>query len=80
MSLIFIKKFFSKKIFLSISSIIIFSFVFILILIAQVNYDDESWVYKEKGDKFFAYKDYAKAIEYYEKALQLNPKYAWKYL
>lgn len=46
-----------------------------IIVLAQVNFEDESWVYKEQGDKYFYQKNYSKAIEFYEKALQINPKY-----
>lgn len=35
----------------------------------------EYWEYKLLGDRYFYLKDYAKSIEYYEKALQLNPNY-----
>ncbi|MCX8058051.1 MAG: tetratricopeptide repeat protein [Spirochaetes bacterium] len=57
-------------------------FIFIslnIISLAQVDFNDESWVYKEQGDKYFYLKNYSKAIEYYEKALQINPKYAEVY-
>jgi len=35
----------------------------------------EYWEYKILGDRYFYLQDYSKAIEYYQKALQLKPDY-----
>ncbi len=53
---------------------LILSFLLITISIFLIS-AQQYWEYKILGDRFFYLKDYAKAIEYYQKALQLKPDY-----